>query len=51
MDGNEARIRQRAFELWEQGGKKGSGMDFRLQAEREIVKQDSAEAPPQDRLE
>ena len=51
MDGNQERIRQRAFELWEQGGKKGSEMDFRLQAEREITRQESAEAPPQDRLE
>jgi len=51
MDGNEERIRQRAFELWEQSGKNGSEMDFWLQAEKEVTKQDSTEAPPQDRLE
>ena len=51
MDGNEERIRQRAYELWEQSGKKGSEMDFWLQAEQEINKRDSTAVPPQDRLE
>lgn len=32
MDSNEEKIRQRAYELWEQSGKAGSEMDFWLQA-------------------
>ena len=51
MASNEDKIRQRAYELWEQSGKKGSEMDFWLQAEKEIAERDSASAPPQDRLE
>jgi Protein of unknown function (DUF2934) len=52
MDNNEEKIRQRAYELWEQSGKTdGSEMDFWLQAEREIAERDNATAPPQDRLE
>ena len=46
----EEKIRQRAYQLWEQNGKTGSEMDFWLQAEKEIAKRDIA-APPQDRLE
>jgi DUF2934 family protein len=38
----EDRIRQRAYELWEQSGRpEGSEMDFWLQAEREIVGPDA----------
>jgi Protein of unknown function (DUF2934) len=51
MAGNEEKIRQRAYELWEQGGKEGSEMDFWLQAEKEITEHDSTPVPPQDRLE
>jgi len=51
MDNNEEKIRQRAYELWEQNGKTGSELDFWLQAEKEIAKRDNAGAPPQDRLE
>ena len=51
MAGNEDKVRQRAYELWEQSGKEGSEMDFWLQAEKEITERDSASAPPQDRLE
>jgi hypothetical protein len=51
MAGNDDKIRQRAYELWEQSGKEGSEMDFWLQAEKEIAERDSAAAPPQDRLE
>ena len=50
MSGLEDKIRQRAYELWEQSGKTGSEMDFWLQAEREIRKERPTE-PPQDRLE
>jgi hypothetical protein len=51
MSGLEDRIRQRAYELWEQSGKTdGSEMDYWLQAEREIAAETSPE-PPQDRLE
>jgi hypothetical protein len=50
MNNNEEKIRQRAYQLWEQNGKTGSEMDFWLQAEKEIAKRDIA-APPQDRLE
>jgi len=51
MSGLEDRIRQRAYELWEQSGKtEGSEMDFWLQAEREMASETSPE-PPQDRLE
>ena len=46
----EDKIRQRAYELWEQSGKTGSEMDFWLQAEQEIGEEKSRE-PPQDRLE
>jgi hypothetical protein len=52
MDGREEKIRQRAYELWEQSGKtEGSEMDFWLQAEREIAQGDHPPPPPQDRLE
>ncbi len=51
MAGNEDKVRERAYELWEQSGKQGSEMDFWLQAEKEITERDSAAAPPQDRLE
>lgn len=51
MSGLEEKIRERAYELWEQSGKTdGSEMDFWLQAEREIGGKTSPE-PPQDRLE
>jgi hypothetical protein len=51
MSGLEDKIRQRAYELWEQSGRTdGSEMDFWLQAEREIAGETSPE-PPQDRLE
>ena len=51
MNGLEEKIRRRAYELWEQSGKKdGSEMDFWLQAEREVAAETSPE-PPQDRLE
>ena len=50
MDGNEERIRQRAYELWEQSGKEFE-RHFWLQAEKEVTKQDNTDAPPQDRLE
>lgn len=51
MSGLEDRIRQRAYELWEQSGKTtGSEMEFWLQAELEIAAENSSE-PPQDRLE
>jgi hypothetical protein len=51
MSGFEDKIRQRAYELWEQSGKTdASEMDFWLQAEREISGERSPE-PPQDRLE
>jgi Protein of unknown function (DUF2934) len=44
----EHRIRQRAYELWEQSGQsEGSEMDFWLLAEREIAGQDAeGKAPP-----
>jgi len=51
MDNNEEKIRQRAYELWQQSGKAGSEMDFWLQAEQEISKRDNSAPPPQDRLE
>ena len=51
MDNNEGKIRERAYELWEQSGKAGSEMDFWLQAEQEINKRDNTVEPPQDRLE
>jgi hypothetical protein len=51
MASNEEKVRQRAYELWEQSGKEGSEMDFWLQAEKEIAERDNASAPPQDRLE
>ena len=52
MNGLEEKIRRRAYELWEQSGKKdGSEMDFWLQAEKEIAEHESAPVPPQDRLE
>jgi hypothetical protein len=52
MDGREEKVRQRAYELWEQSGQsEGSEMDFWLQAEREIAQGVSAASPPQDRLE
>lgn len=51
MPANEDKIRQRAYELWEQSGKEGSEMDYWLQAEREINERDNAAPPPQDRLE
>ncbi|MGY3696106.1 hypothetical protein ACVIGA_006186 [Bradyrhizobium sp. USDA 3240] len=51
MTSLEDKIRQRAYELWEQSGKtEGSEMDFWLQAERE-VRTEAAPEPPQDRLE
>jgi hypothetical protein len=51
MNGLEDKIRQRAYELWEQSGKTDSSeMDFWLQAEREIGAETPSE-PPQDRLE
>jgi len=51
MSSLEDRIRQRAYELWEQsGGVDGSEMDFWLQAEHELAKE-AAPEPPQDRLE
>jgi hypothetical protein len=38
MDTTAERVRQRAYELWEQSGKpEGSDMDFWLQAERERI--------------
>jgi Protein of unknown function (DUF2934) len=47
MDTTAERVRQRAYELWEQSGKpEGSEMDFWLQAEREIGKSDDDNAPP-----
>lgn len=47
----EDKIRQRAYELWEQHGTAdGSEMDFWLQAELEIANEKLPE-PPQDRLE
>jgi hypothetical protein len=50
MSGLEDKIRQRAYQLWEQSGKTdGSKMDFWLQAEREIATETSPK--PQDRLE
>jgi DUF2934 family protein len=52
MDGREEKVRQRAYELWEQSAKsEGSEMNFWLQAEREIAQGDHFPAPPQDRLE
>jgi hypothetical protein len=51
MPSNEDKVRQRAYELWEQSGKNGSEMDFWLQAEKEIAERDNAPVPPQDRLE
>jgi DUF2934 family protein len=51
MSGIEDKIRERAYELWQQSGQRGgSEMDFWLQAEQEIKKEKPAE-PPQDRLE
>lgn len=51
MSGLEGKIRQRAYELWEQSGKTdGSEMDFWLQTERE-VRAEAVPEPPQDRLE
>jgi hypothetical protein len=51
MSGIEEKIRERAYELWQQSGKPdGSEMDFWLQAEQELSKEKPAE-PPQDRLE
>jgi hypothetical protein len=51
MSGLEDKIRQRAYELWEQSGKTdGSEMDFWLQAEREIAEETSPK-PSQDRPE
>jgi hypothetical protein len=51
MSGKEDKIRERAYELWQQSGKPdGSEMDFWLQAEQELSKEKPAE-PPQDRLE
>jgi hypothetical protein len=51
MSGVEDKIRERAYELWQQSGQKdGSEMDFWLQAEREINGEKPTE-PPQDRLE
>jgi hypothetical protein len=51
MSGLEDKIRQRAYELWEQSGNQdGSELDFWLRAEGEIA----AETPPepsQERLE
>lgn len=47
----EDKIRQRAYELWEQHGTAdGSERDFWLQAELEIANEKLPE-PPQDRLE
>ena len=51
MPTNEHKIRQRAYELWEQSGKEGSEMDYWLQAEKELAERESAATPPQDRLE
>ncbi|MBR0900796.1 DUF2934 domain-containing protein [Bradyrhizobium tropiciagri] len=51
MSSLEDKIRQRAYELWEQSGRTdGSEMDFWLQAERE-VRTEAAPEPPRDRLE
>jgi hypothetical protein len=51
MSGLEDRIRERAYELWQQSGKAGgSEMDFWLQAEREVNHEKPADAPL-DRLE
>lgn len=51
MSGIEDKIRERAYELWQQSGQRdGSEMDFWLQAEQEITKEKPTE-PPQDRLE
>ena len=50
MDGLEDKIRQRAYELWEQSGSEGSELDYWLEAERQITGNKSSE-PPQDRLE
>jgi hypothetical protein len=51
MSGLEDKIRERAYELWEQSGKAGgTEMDFWIQAEREISGNATPE-PPQDRLE
>lgn len=47
MSSLEDKIRQRAYELWEQSGRTdGSEMDFWLQAERE-VRTEAAPEPPQ----
>ena len=51
MPTNEDKIRQRAYELWEQSGKEGSEMDYWLRAEKELAERESAATPPQDRLE
>jgi DUF2934 family protein len=52
MDGREEKVRQRAYQFWEQSAKsEDSEMDFWLQAEREIAQGDQPAAPPQDRLE
>jgi hypothetical protein len=52
MNDLEEKIRQRAYELWQQSGQKeGSAMDFWLQAEREVAEKDGTAVPPQDRLE
>jgi hypothetical protein len=51
MSGIEERIRERAYELWQQSGnQEGSEMDFWLQAEQEINR-DKLVEPPLDRLE
>ena len=50
MSGLEDKIRQRAYELWEQNGKTGSEIDYWRQAEREISAEKPAERP-QDRVE
>ena len=51
MGGLEDKIRQRAYELWQQSGNRdGSEMDFWLKAEHEIANEKPTE-PPQDRLE
>jgi Protein of unknown function (DUF2934) len=52
MDGLEDKVRQRAYEIWEQSGQtEGSEMDFWLQAEREIAQGYNAHVAPPDRLE
>jgi hypothetical protein len=52
MSDLEEKIRQRAYERWQQSGEtEGSATDFWLQAEFEVAQETSTPVPPQDRLE